>query len=320
MQRQRQLSILAFGALLLVHSAAAQDEEAWNRWGKTMGDTLVRFLPNASRWGMSVDPYPPFSAFATETYAYKGADSIVHKYPSYIVHQTWWFDDAELSRQTADLEKEKEAAKQEFEKASEEFYKVHGEEMKALEKAHLAEMNALATQIGDLARQGKYDESQAVVKKLEKLGPFVYPPLQALTESYDKHQKDIADRERQLSNRKRQVSFQIHTNRTPVTTAPKFVSMKPAGTLAGHPFYRQDEGNSKAGDWDASLVYLAVFLGPPGYENPKVRIGHREFAVKSIVVWAWIQSHPKTIKADEAAVRKVLEAMDYNGLAKLTEP
>lgn len=54
--------------------------------------------------------------------------------------------------------------------------------------------------------------------------------------------------------------------------------------------------------------------------NPKVKIGHRELVVKSIVVWAWIQSHPDTIKADEVAVRKVLESMDYDGLAKLIEP
>jgi hypothetical protein len=144
--------------------------------------------------------------------------------------------------------------------------------------------------------------------------------LQALTEPYDKHQKDMDARERQLTNRKRQVSFQIHTNRTPTTTAPRFTRIKPAGTLAGHPFYRQDEGNSKAGDWDASFVHLAVFLGPPGYVNPKTKIGHREFVVKSIVVWAWIQSHANTIMADEATARKVLESMDYDGLAKLIQP
>jgi hypothetical protein len=317
---QRHIATLALGTLLLANSAAAQDADAWDRWGKTWGDTLVRFLPNASPWGLTADPYPFFRAFANETYVYKGADSMVRKYPSYITHQTWWFNDAELSRQISGLEKEKAAAKQQFEKESDEFYSVHGAEVKALEKAHLAQMDALAKQIADLAKQGKYDESQPLVKKLEALGPFVYPPFQALTESYDKHQKDMEERERQLTNRKRQVSFQIHTNRTPTTTAPKFTQMKPADTLAGHPLYRQDEGNSKTGDWDESWVDLAVFLGPPGYENPKTKIGHREFAIKTIVVWAWIQSHPSTVKADEAAVRKVLESLDYAGLSRLIEP
>jgi hypothetical protein len=320
MRKGKQLAIFAFGALLLANSAAAQDPEAWDRWGKTWGDTLVPFLPKASPWGLTVDPYPLIRTFANETYVYKGADSMVYKYPSYITHQTWWFDDPELSRQLADLEKEKAAATQAFEKASDEFFTAHGAEMKALEKAHLEQMNALASHLADLAKQGKYDEADLVNKKLEKLGPFVYPPLQALTEPYDKRQKDMDDRERQLTNRKRQVSFQIHTNRTPTTTAPKFTRIKPAGTLAGHPFYRQDEGNSKAGVWDASFVDLAVFLGPPGYVNPKIKIGHREFAVKTIVVWAWIESRPDTIQADEATAKKVLEKMDYEGLAKLIEP
>ncbi len=74
------------------------------------------------------------------------------------------------------------------------------------------------------------------------------------------------------------------------------------------------------GGWIESLVDLAVFLGPPGYENPKVKIGHRELAVKSIVVWAWIESRPDMIQADEAAAKRVLESVDYNGLAKLIEP
>src|ERR1700680_808073 len=96
---QRQFAILAFGALLLANSAAAQDEDAVSRWGQKTGDALVRFLPKAAPWGLSVDPDPLFSAFANETYEYKGANSLVRKYPSYVVHRTWWFDDAELSRQ-----------------------------------------------------------------------------------------------------------------------------------------------------------------------------------------------------------------------------
>jgi len=320
MTGMNRLTMLAFGAVLLANFSAAQDADTYDRWEKTWGDTLVRFLPNASPWGLTVDPYPLFRAFANETYVYKGADSMVYKYPSYITHQTWWFDDPELSRQLADLEKEKAAAKQDFEKASDEFFAAHGTEMKALEKTHLEQMNALAKQAGDLATQGKYDEAEVVGKRLEKLGPFVYPPFQALIEPYDKHQKDMDDRGRKLTNRKRQVSFQIHNNRTPTTTAPKFTGMKPAGTLAGHPLYRQDGGDSKAGDWGEYEVNLAVFLGPPGYVNPKIRIGHREFAIKTIVVWAGIESHPATIKADEATVRKVLESMDYDGLAKLIEP
>jgi hypothetical protein len=315
---KRNFAIFALGAVLLTNSAAAQDTDSMSRWGQTTGDALVHFLPNASRWGMTVDPYPLFSAFANETYDYKGANSMVRKYPSYVVHQTWWFDDAGLSRQMADLEKEKAALKQETEKAGEEFFRVHGAELKAFEKAHLKEMETLSSQVAGLTQQGKSEEAQAVLKKIEEL-PAVYPPYQALTASLDKRQQELTDRERTLTTRRRQVSFRIYTNRTPLTTAPKYAP-KPVGTLAGHPFYRQDEGNMKAGDWDTSLVDLAVYVGPPGWENPRVKIGHKELAVKCIVVWAWIESHPDTVKADEAAVRKVLGSMDYDGLAKLIEP
>jgi len=315
---KRNLVILAVAAFLLPNCAAAQDADAMSHWGQTTGDAIVRFLPNATPWGMTVDPYPIFSAFANETYDYKGANSLVRKYPSYVVHQTWWFDDTELSQQTADLEKEKAALKQEIETAGDEFYKVHGEELKAFQKARLAQMDTLSKQMADLIQQGKSEQAQAVLKKIEET-PAVYPPYQALMSSLDKRQKELTDREGTLTHRKRQVNFRIYTNRTPLTTAPKYAP-KLAGTLAGHPFYRQDEAALKAGDWDISLVDLAVYVGPAGWQNPQVKIGNKELAVKCIVVWAWIESHPATIKADEAAVRKVLESMDYDGLAKLLQP
>jgi hypothetical protein len=313
-------AVLALAAFLLANSAAGQDANAWDRWEKATGDALIRFLPNASAFGMTVDPYPPFSGPANETYQYKGANSMVYKYPSYIVHQTWWFDDAELSRQTAEVKKENDAFKQKSDKVLQEFMKVHGAEMKAAETAHLAEMQKLQKEGADLFNQGKTQQGQAVLEKLEKLGPFVYPPYQQLTESLDKRQKEIDDRERKLSGRRRNVSFRIHTNRTPTATAPAFLAMKPSGALAGHPFFRQLRGNMNMGDRTETLVDLAVFLAPPGYENPKVKIGHRELAVKSIVAWAWIESRPDTIQADEAAARKVLESIDYSGLSKLIQP
>jgi hypothetical protein len=198
--------------------------------------------------------------------------------------------------------------------------KTHGAEMKAAETAHMAEMQKLSKEGADLITQGKTQQGQAVLEKLQKLGPFVYPPYQALTESLNKRQNELADRERHLQNRRRQISFQIHTNRTPATTAPAFFGIKPAGTLAGHPFYRQVRGNTNMGGWIETMVDLAVLIAPLGYENPKVKIGRRELAVKSIVVWAWIESRPDTIQADEAAARKVLESVDYNGLAKLIQP
>jgi hypothetical protein len=35
---------------------------------------------------------------------------------------------------------------------------------------------------------------------------------------------------------------------------------------------------------------------------------------------AWLQPRADTLQADEAVARKMLEAIDYDGLAKLIEP
>jgi hypothetical protein len=295
-------------SFLLTASATAQDDEAVSRWGKATGDALVHFLPDAAPWGLSPDPSPIFNAFANDT---------PHKYIALVVHQTWWFDDAELSRQMADVKKKSEALKQEEEETLKEFLRVHGAEMEALKKAHQAEMDTLTKQSADLVRQGKYEEAGPI---LQKLTPFRYAPYESLAESFDKRKQETVDSDRELSDCRRSVGFRIYTNRTPSTTAFAYPT-KPMGTLAGHPFYRQDGGTMKMGGHRVeSIVNLAVFLGPPRYQNPRTKLGQSELAVKCIVVWAWIESRPDAIQADEATARKVLESMDYEGLSKLIEP
>jgi len=132
-------------------------------------------------------------------------------------------------------------------------------------------------------------------------------------DSLNKTSKDLDDRTRTLEAMRRKVTFQIFTNRTPGTQAPA-LNPKPAGSLAGHPFFRQAPENMVGGGgMTHTMVHLAVSLAPPGYVNPKIKIGHRVLVTKSIVVWAWIESRPEMIAADEAAARKVLESMDYHG-------
>lgn len=298
---------------LLLASATAQTPEAMDRWMKSSGDALMPFLPNASPAGMTVDPAPAFSGPANETYEYKGADSMVHKYPSYVVHQTWWINDSELSRQTAELERDKKKYNDESSRALEEFLKSHDADMKAWNKAQQEAQANLSKQIEALVREGKYDEAGKLADK-NKMSP--YPPYQALTDSLKKQQDELDSRERKLTGLRRNVEFQIQTNRTPTTTATAF-HPKPTGTLAGHPLFRQLRGNPNMGDRIETLVDLAVFLAPPGYENPQTKIGTRELTTKSIVVWAFIESRPDKIEADEASARKVLESINYEGLSRL---
>jgi hypothetical protein len=302
------LGILTAAALLLLSPAAAQDDEALSRWGQSTGDALIHFLPNAQPWGFSPDPAPIFNAFAND---------VPHKYITLVVHKSWWFDDSGLSRQMADLQKEKQALKQEQEKASEEFQRDHGAEMQALEKTRVTEMQTLSKQAEDLFMQGKYEEGKAV---MEKIKPFHYPPsFESVLASFDKRQQELTDREQELSRLRRQVSFRIYTNRTPSTTAFAYPA-KAIGTLAGRTLYRQSYILKMEKDHETANSNLAVFLGPPGYQNPHVTLAEWQPKVKCIVVWVWIESLPDKIQADEATVKKVLESVDYDGLSKLIQP
>lgn len=317
---RRRLTLVALAILTLASATAGQDEDATNRWLAAMDKALVPFMPNASQQGMTVDPYPLASSAANETYVDKGADSLVHEYPSYQVQQDWWYNDPQLDREMAQLDKDMTSYKQQVLTGDDEFEKTHGAEKKTYEDACRAEADRLSKQVADLASHGKMAEAQPLIEKLEKASSCVYPPYQALMDSLDKTSKDLDDRRRTLGAQRRKVTFVIFTNRTPNTQASA-LNPKPAGSLSGHPFFRQAPENIDGGGGiPHTMVRLAVYLGPPGYVNPKIKIGHRVLVTKCIVVWAWIESRPEMISADEAAARKVLESVDYNGLADLIKP
>jgi len=172
----------------------------------------------------------------------------------------------------------------------------------------------MQAKIQDFIKEGKYEELSKLGDPPKNLGPFVYPPEKAFTDAYNAEQKDRDDQARALESKRRSVEFAIYANRTPTATAPKF-HPKPTAILAGHPLWRQDEG--KINGPTTLFLDLAVSLGPPKFEMPQVLIAHKELAVKTIVVWAFLQTRDDTTAADEAVVRKIMEFIDYQGLAKL---
>ena len=320
---------LALGAL---RPASAETVEEMQRWGEQLGAELSRYLPSTDLPGLTLEPTPLFSAFANETYDYKGAQSMVRKYPSYVVHRTWIFSDPELERQEAQLERDKNEQRESFDKALAEFERVHGAERKAAEEAYRAQqaketqeyearVKQFTAQFEELMKEGKYQAAAALGDKMappgEHVGAFVYPPLKALTDAYDREQKTLDERARALGSRRRTVDIYIYANRTPTATAPKF-HPKPAGTLAGHPLWRQDEGEYN--NPGQHFLDLAVALGPPDFRMPQVLIGHKELAVKVITVWVFLQSINSVVREDEETMRKVLETINYDGLAKLITP
>jgi len=302
------------------------------RWGEQLGEALARYLPSTDLPGLTLEPTPLFSAFANETYVYKGAQSVVRKYPSYVVHRTWIFSDPELERQEAELEREKKERREAFQKELEQFRLTHAADRAAAEHAYQAEqakeeqewhdrVKQYTDQMTALLSQGKAQEAAALGAKLGSppahLGPFVYPPEKALEDGYDAEQKKFEERARALSIRHRTVDIAIYANRTPTATAPKF-HPKPAGTLAGHPLWRQDEGEYN--NPGQHFLDLAVGLGPPDFHMPQVLIGHKELSVKTIVVWAFLQSTNSLVREDEETMRKVLETIDYDALARMITP
>jgi hypothetical protein len=166
-------------------------------------------------------------------------------------------------------------------------------------------------------KAGKYEQGQALMEKIAELRN--QNPQAVLTHSFDKRSEEIAEHKRYLSGQWRNVNFRLGTNRTLATAIPSF-HLQPSWTLAGRPLYREQKIDRMTTDRELVTVGLAIFLGPPGYQNPRVKFGESELAVKCIFVWAWIQSRPDTVKADEAVVRKILEKLDYDGLSRLIEP
>lgn len=320
---------LALGAL---RPASAETIGEMQRWGEQLGAELSRYLPSTDLPGLGLERTPLFSAFANETYDYKGAKSMVRKYPSYVVHRTWIFSDPELERQEADLERKKTERQESFLKEMEDFRAADAADREAAEQAYKAQqaseqgdwnarLQQYTQQMTVLLNQGKTQEAGALAGKIGSppahAGVFVYAPEKALEDRYDAEQKKLAEQAHELSIRHRNLNIAIYANRTPTATAPKF-HPKPAGTLAGRPLWRQDEGEYN--EPGQHFLDLAVALGPPDFHMPQVLIGHKELAVKTIVVWAFLQSTNSTLRADEEAARRVLETLDYDALARLITP
>jgi hypothetical protein len=300
---RKQSAFLAVGAALLLSPALAQNQTAESRWIEATGENLARFLPDATRAGLT-----------PEEYIFKGAaNDSPHKYICVLAHRFWQFDDAELSRRLEEADRQEKVLNQEIGDSATQFMKDHAAEIEANKKR----IQALQNQYGDLMKAGKYEQGQALIEKIAELQN--QNPLTVLAHSFDKRGEEVSERKRHLSGQWRNVNFRLGTNRTLATAIPSF-HLQPSGTLAGRPLYREQKLERLTADTMLATVGLAIFLGPPGYQNPRVKLGESELAVKCIFVWAWIQSRPDTVKADEAKVRELLEKVDYDGLSRLIEP
>lgn len=281
----KQLMTLAVGIVLLTSSGFAQ-EDPMVQWGKATTEKISHFLPQPAARFIPHEPGKPNGKNDIETSF--GNMDLNFKYLIPRAEQTWWYDDPDLAKQIAATEKEKANLEQSQQQNS---------------QSQAADIGALQKQYNDLLRQNKMTEAHAVAAKIEQVTAGDEAKSQALD-----------DRLSKLHSRARSLRIQIIGNETLAINAGYHLA--PSGSLAGRPLYR---GTAKSNGPDSQTVYLLVYAGPAGFQNPPVN-GASIVGLKCFVVMADLESRANTVQADEAAAKQLLASIDYNGLTKLITP
>ncbi|HKW62805.1 MAG TPA: hypothetical protein VJN89_09695 [Candidatus Acidoferrum sp.] len=282
----KQIFVLVASAVIWASPATAQAVKS--SWGQETAEKLSRFLPQPAPglvpqtpWGSQRDNHVDLSVGFEASVGTQSNEYVIAR-----ALQKWWFDDPELFQLVASAERDRKKSDQE---ATETF------------KAHQEEYNALQKQIQELAKSGQTKELQAAMEKMKAYTPN------------DAKGKEMDNRIRNLKGSAHSLEIYIEANATAANTLDP--SAQPSGTVHGHPLYRVVwPGPVKPLTW----VNLAVYVGPPGFQNPDT--GGSKSVLKCVLVWLRVTSRPDNLKSDEALARRVLEAIDYEGLAKLIEP
>jgi hypothetical protein len=262
-----------------------------NQWCETTTRKVAAFLPQPVQGLISHEAWTSSQENKVEKTC---GDAVQNwKYLKARAEQTWWFDDPSLARQITAAKKEQADAQQQGQKDV---------------QAHMTEVQALQKQYVDLVTQHKMAEAQAVADKMQKL-----------TAGGDAKGKELDDKIRSLQERSRMLQIMIHGNEALADAlAPEGQRPQPSGTIKGHPVYRVT--SKVLGGPNAPEVFLAIYLGPEGFRNPAVQVPSVTAGPKCFTVLAKVHPRADTLQSDEAAARKMLESIDYDGLAKLIEP
>jgi hypothetical protein len=283
---KKQLMTLAVGIVLLTSSGFAQEDPVV-QWGKATTAKISHFLPQPAAGFIPHEPWKPNGHNDIETSL--GNMDLNFKYLIPRAEQTWWYGDPDLAKEIAATEKERANLEQ--------------SQQHNLQSQQMADVAALQKQYNDLLRQNKMTEAQAIAATIEQLTAGDEAKSQALD-----------DRLSKLHTRARSLRIQIIGNETLAINAGYHLA--PSGSLAGHPLYR---GTAKSNGPDSQTVYLLVYAGPAGFQNPPVN-GPSIVGLECFVVIAHLESRADTVQADEAAAKLALASIDYNGLTKLIAP
>ena len=283
------LALFAGFISLTIYGYGLQD--AINVWGETTTGKMAQLLPKSVP---GLIRHEPWSTSGSNEVEKTWGDAVQNwKYLHPRAEQAWWFDDPDLAEKIAGAQKERADVQQQGQKDM---------------KSRMAEIQTLQKQMADLLQQKKYTEASAVADK-----------IQSLSAGSDAKSKELDDRIRKLQERGRRLQIEIHGNESLADTLYRTGTQRqPSGTIKGHTIYRATDPHAGAGGGPA--VYLAVYLGPEGFRNPAVEVPSLAAGPKCISVMVQLWTRADTLQADEAVARKMLEAIDYDSLAKLIEP
>lgn len=286
----KQIMILAAGIFLLASSGLAQQDPT-NQWCETMTGRMATFLPKPVTGLVSHEAWASGENNKIEKTC---GDAVQNsKYLKARAEQSWWFDDPSLGQQIEAAKREQADAQQQGQKDLQD---------------HMAEIQALQKQYMDLVKQNKMTEAQATADKMQKL-----------SDAGNAKAKELDERIANLQSRGRMLQIQIHGNEALAEALYRTGQQRqPSGTINGHTVYRATD--KTLGAPGAPEVFLAIYFGPEGFRNPAVEVPSVAAGPKCFTVLVMLHPRADTLQSDEAAARKMLEAIDYDGLSKLVEP
>lgn len=302
------LVLLAAG-LLPVHAGSAP-----TAWEKAVADKFIRFLPGTVQGLTKQFPWDPkdfnkpgpvggFGGWSREEIPYDP------EYAPAGVNQRWRVADPRLVEQVKKAEKDAGAMRDDIKK---------GEKRTSSEdKERERKLDEWQRKMDKAADEGNMAEIQRLQKEYQKIAaPFL---------DENKQMQEREDRPGQLKKSARELRVVIQANLMPKgadiwsektgkgkTKAPKSAAL-PAATIKGYPVGR----NQYDGDCGVSF---SIVLASPGFTATSDAGPRMRQQVKAIYIMAEVRTNPENREADEALALKMLEKVDYAGLAKLLSP
>lgn len=280
--------------LTLAAGPARAQPATWESWGGRVADELLKLMPvpvaglvDRHPWEAGEGPVRPWTSSGC-------TDGSCPWFPV-MVGREWRFADPGLVK-----------------------------EVKALEhQAPVRKLEDVQQRMEALVGQGKYDEARKLAESMGNIEAEVAAADPSLQGQQDqgklaerlKAEEDRASRLKE--ERTRTLRFRIAVNLTPFVLQ-EGANTKPVGAIQGRALHREPKTSTSSTRAGATL---SVYLGPPGFRNGPGHDGPRmRGEVKGILVEVSSLSTRDHAQADEALARRMLERVDFAGLAKLLRP